>query len=155
MANTYTKIYIHAVFAVKYRQSLIPPSYASDLHSYMAGIITAEGQVPLRINGMPDHVHLAIRMRPDLSISDLMRVVKANSSKWMNQQKWMTGRFSWQRGFGAFSYNESQVPNLIRYIDRQQIHHSRQSFKKEYIELLEAFQVDYEPDYLFDWVGDY
>lgn len=152
MPNTYTKIYIHAVFAVKYRRALISKSFAEDLYSYIGGIIKAENQIPIKINGMPDHVHLAFAMKPSKSISDLMRVVKSNSSKWINEQKFTEIKFAWQRGFGAFSYGQSQLARLVRYIENQEAHHRKQSFKQEYLRFLRAFEIDFEEEYLFDWI---
>ncbi|MCB0546268.1 MAG: IS200/IS605 family transposase [Phaeodactylibacter sp.] len=152
MANTYTQIYIHAVFAVKYRQALIHEDYSERLYHYMVKVIKSEGQIPLQVNGMPDHVHLAIRLRPNASISGLMRVVKSNSSRWINEQKFLPHEFRWQRGFGAFSYGQSQVNRLIQYIRNQKAHHARKSFKKEYLRLLRAFEIEFEEEYLFDWI---
>jgi len=152
MANTYTKINIHAIFAVKHRQALIPKSFAPELYQYMAGIIKNEKQFPILINGMPDHVHLAFSMKPSISVSDLIRVVKTNSSKWINDQGVLNHEFAWQRGFGAFSYGQSQMGDLIRYIENQENHHKRRTFKEEYLGFLKAFQVEYKEEYLFDWI---
>ncbi len=116
MANTYTQIHLHVVFAVKYRAACIPPSHAAQLYRYITGIITARGQKLLAINGMPDHVHLLIGLRPDMALSDLLREVKAVSSKFINEQGWLAGKFAWQEGFGAFSYSTSQLSSVIGYI---------------------------------------
>ncbi|SHI88504.1 REP element-mobilizing transposase RayT [Hymenobacter daecheongensis DSM 21074] len=149
MANTYTQIHLHIVFAVRGRASLIPVARAATLYSYITGIITQQGQKLLAINGMPDHLHLLIGLRPDKALSDLMRDVKANSAKFVNEQHWLAAKFVWQDGFGAFSYGASQLPAVIRYIERQQEHHAIHSFQEEYRLLLEQFGVDYNPQYLF------
>jgi len=152
MANTYTKLNIHAIFAVKFRQAIIPKHISEQLYSYMAGIIKSEKQFPIKINGMPDHVHLAFSIKPTISVSDLIRVVKTNSSRWMNQQGILEHEFAWQRGFGAFSYGQSQMPDLVKYIENQEAHHRKRTFKEEYIGFLKAFQVEFEDTYLFDWI---
>lgn len=155
MANTYSKIYIHAVFAVKYRQSLITKDYSADLHSYMGGIIKSANQIPIIINGVADHVHLAFMMKPAVCVSDLMRLVKSNSSKWINDHKLTRCKFSWQRGFGAFSYGYSQTDMLYRYIENQEQHHRRKTFKREYLALLDSFAIEHQEEFLFDWImGD-
>ncbi|WP_375417661.1 IS200/IS605 family transposase [uncultured Hymenobacter sp.] len=149
MANTYTQIHLHVVFAVQGRRSLIPPAHAQNLYRYITGIIVQQGQKLLIINGMPDHLHLLIGLRPDKALSDLMREVKASSAKFINEQAWLPGKFSWQEGFGAFSYGASQLPQVIEYIKRQQEHHATRSFQQEYELLLERFGVEYNPAYLF------
>ena len=149
MANTYTQIHLHIVFAVKGRLSLIPSRNAATLYRYITGIITQQGQKLLAINGMPDHLHLLIGLRPDKALSDLVREVKANSARFINEQHWVAGRFAWQEGFGAFSYSASQLPTVIKYIERQQEHHATRTFQEEYRLLLERFGVDYNPAYLF------
>ena len=149
MANTYTQIHLHVVFAVKGRAAAIPSAQAERLYRYMTGIVTAQGQKLLAINGMPDHVHLLIGLRPTLALSDLVRDVKASSAKFINEQGWLPGRFAWQAGFGAFSYSASRLPVVIRYIEQQQAHHQRQTFQEEYRALLEKFGVAYDPQYIF------
>jgi putative transposase len=149
VANTYTQIYIHIVFAVEGRQNLIKPEHNDELQKYIAGIVSGQKQKLIAINNMPDHLHLLIGLRPDSSLSDLVRDVKANSSKFINEKHWVAGRFSWQEGFGAFSYSRSQLGTVIRYIQNQQKHHARKSFHEEYIALLEKFGVEYDPKYIF------
>jgi putative transposase len=149
MANTYTQIYIQVIFAVEGRQSLLYPDHNDELQKYISGIISGQNQKLIAINNMPDHVHLLIGLRPDISLSELVRDVKACSSKFINGKRWVPGRFSWQEGFGAFSYSRSQLGAVIRYIENQQQHHSRKSFRQEYIELLERFDVKYDPRYIF------
>ncbi len=151
MSATYAKVYIQAVFAVKYRQALINDSFSASLYRYMGGLIKEKGHIPLKINGMPDHIHLAISLRPRESISDLMRFVKANSSRWINQQGFLECKFAWQRGFGVFSYGESQVPRLKRYIENQKIHHQKRTFKEEYLKMLKLYNINYDEKLLFNW----
>ena len=149
MANTYTQIYIHAVFAVEGRQDLIKPEHNDELQKYITGIVSVQKQKLIAINNMPDHLHLLIGLRPDAALSDLMRDVKAGSSKFINEQHWVMGRFSWQEGFGAFSHSRSQLGTVIRYIENQQKHHARRSFREEYVELLDKFGVEYDQRYIF------
>ncbi len=152
MANTYTQIYIHAVFAVKYRQAIIPKSISQGLYQYIGGIIRNEGQVPLKINGMPDHIHLLFRIKPSANISVLMCQIKANSSRWLNQQGILPHKFAWQRGYGAFSVDHSRIPQLRRYIENQEFHHKNTSFKNEYVAILNTQGIEYEEHYLFEWI---
>lgn len=149
MANTYTQIYIHVVFAVEGRQNLIAPEHNDELQKYITGILSAQRQKLIAINNMPDHLHLLLGLRPDACLSDLVRDVKANSSRFINEKHWVAGRFSWQEGFGAFSYSRSQIGTVIRYIENQQKHHAKKSFREEYIGLLERFGVDFDRRYIF------
>ena len=149
MANTYTQIYIHAVFAVEGRQNLIKSEHNDELQKYIAGIVSGQKQKLIAINNMPDHLHLLIGLRPDAALSDLMRDVKAGSSKFINEQHWVAGKFSWQEGFGAFSHSRSQLGTVIRYLENQQRHHARRSFRDEYVELLEKYGVEYDQRYIF------
>jgi putative transposase len=153
MANTYTQIYIHVVFAVEGLQSLIAPEHNDELQKYVTGIVTAQRHKLIIINNMPDHLHLLIGLRPDASLSDLVRDVKAHSSKFINEKHWVNGRFSWQEGFGAFSHSRSQLGTVIRYIENQQKHHAKQSFRDEYVTLLEKFGVEYDQPYIFKTEG--
>ena len=149
MANTYTQIYIHTVFAVEGRQNLIKSEHNDELQKYIAGIVSGQKQKLIAINNMPDHLHLLIGLRPDAALSDLMRDVKAGSSKFINEQHWVAGKFSWQEGFGAFSHSRSQLGTVIRYLENQQRHHARRSFRDEYVELLEKYGVEYDQRYIF------
>jgi REP element-mobilizing transposase RayT len=149
MANTYTQIYIHIVFAVEGRQNLISPEHNDKLQKFITGIVSGQRQKLIAINNMPDHLHLLVGLRPDSSLSDLVRDIKAGSSKFIKEKRWVAGRFSWQEGFGAFSYSRSQLGTVIRYIENQQRHHAKQSFRDEYIELLEKFGVEYDRKYIF------
>jgi REP-associated tyrosine transposase len=149
MANTYTQIYIHVVFAVEGRQNLIASEHNDELQKFITGIVSGQKQKLIAINNMPDHLHLLVGLRPDSSLSDLVRDAKAGSSKFINRKRWVAGRFSWQEGFGAFSYSRSQLGAVIRYIENQQKHHAKKSFREEYVELLEKFNVDYDEKYIF------
>ncbi|WP_310397974.1 IS200/IS605 family transposase [Hymenobacter sp.] len=149
MANTYTQIHLQIVFAVQGRRSLIPAVHAQTLYQYITGIVSQQGQKLLAINGMPDHLHLLIGLRPDKALSDLMREVKANSSKFINEQRWLPGKFSWQEGFGAFSYGASQLSQVINYIERQPEHHTKRTFAQEYELLLQHFRIEYHPAHVF------
>lgn len=152
MANTYSQIYIHIIFAVQGRQNLIHKNHREELHKYITGIVQNRGQKMLAICCMPDHSHILTGMKPSISISELARDIKAGSSKFINENKWMKGKFNWQEGFGAFSYSRSQIDTVIKYILRQEEHHRRRTFKEEYIELLKKFEVEYDEQYLFKWV---
>lgn len=149
MANTYTQIHVHAVFAVQSKLGLIQKEWQSELYKYITGIIQMQQHRLLAINGMPDHVHILFGLRPVQSLSDLMQDVKASSSKWINERKFVNGRFEWQQGYGAFSYSKSQLPDVIAYIGNQEIHHKKKTFLEEYKEFLEKFEVPYDERYLF------
>ncbi|MCG9129943.1 IS200/IS605 family transposase [Candidatus Poribacteria bacterium] len=150
MADTYTQIYIHIVFAVKGRQRLIPKEHKETLHQYITRIITNKKQTMLRINSMPDHIHIFIGLTPDIAISDLVRDIKANSTKFINNNEWVLGGFEWQTGYSAFSYGRSQIDDVIEYIKNQEKHHKRITFQEEYLEFLQRFDVSYNPKYVFD-----
>ena len=149
MANTYTQFYIHVVFAVEGRQNLIKPEHNDELQKYITGIVSGQQQKMIAINNMSDHLHMLIGIKPDMALSNLVRDVKAGSSKFINEKHWVVGRFSWQEGFCAFSYSRSQLGTVSQYIENQQKHHAKKSFREEYVELLEKFNVDYDPRYIF------
>jgi len=150
MANTYTQIYIQVVFAVKGRQNLIKEQFRNELQKYITGIVSNRGQKLISIFCMPNHTHLLVGIKPNISLSDLVRDIKAGSSGFINQKHWMTTKFSWQEGFGAFSYSQSQLDDVVHYIEKQKEHHKKASFKEEYKLLLNKFKVDYQDAYLFD-----
>lgn len=152
MANTYTQIYIHIIFAVKGRQNLISNNIKEELYKYITGIVTNEEQKLIAINGMPDHIHVLIGLKPNKSLSDLVRDIKANSSRLINEKQWINGKFEWQTGYGAFTYSHSQLTNVINYIQNQEEHHKTKSFKEEYIEFLKSFDIDFEENYIFNEV---
>ena len=149
MANTYTQIYVHIVFSVHERQNMIRKEYKEELHKYIAGIIRNKRQKPIAINSMPDHIHIFIGMLPSIALSDLVRDIKNNSSKFINEKKWLHGKFSWQEGFGAFSYGHSQMEAVVKYIHNQESHHAKKTFKEEYLKFLKVFKVEYNDKYLF------
>jgi len=148
MANTYTQIHIHAVFAVQNRISLIQKQWQDELYKYISGIIANNGHKLLQIGGMPDHVHVLFGMRPIQSLSDLMQDIKGNSSLWINQKRLVRGKFSWQEGYGAFSYGKSQIDKVVKYIQRQEFHHKKRDFKEEYLELLKLFEIEFDERYI-------
>jgi REP element-mobilizing transposase RayT len=152
MASTYTQIYIHIVFAVKGRQSLIRKENKEELHKYITGIVRNKKQKMLAINSMPDHTHIFIGMKPNIALSDLVRDIKSNSSAFINEKKWVRGKFNWQEGFGAFSYGHSQIDTVIKYIHDQEKRHAKMTFKEEYLGLLKKFAVEYDEKYLFEWI---
>ena len=149
MANTYTQIHIQIVFAVQNRQSLIKNSWKQELYKYITGIVQNNNHKVLQINGMPDHIHMLIGMRPTQSLSTLVQQIKQYSSKWINQKKFINGLFSWQEGYGAFSYSKSQLPMVVNYIKTQEEHHKIKSFTEEYLDILKEFNVDYNEAYIF------
>jgi putative transposase len=154
MANTYSQIYIQIVFAVQGRQCLIQPDHKEEIHKYITGIVTRQKQKLLQINGVSDHVHLLIGLKPNIALSDLVRDIKADSSKFINERRWVKGKFHWQEGFGAFSYGHSQLDRVIQYIRDQEKHHLQNSFKHEYLALLHKFDIAFEDKYVFDFIED-
>lgn len=149
MANTYTQLYIHAIFAVKGRDNLISTKWKDELYKYISGIISNKDQKLMIVNGVPNHIHLLIGLKPTCTISDLVRDIKANSSKWINEKKYLKVKFQWQNGFSAFSVSQSGISNLIKYIKNQEEHHQKKSFKEEYIEFLEAYKIEFKNKYIF------
>ena len=149
MANTYTQIHIQAVFAVQNRNCIILNSWKDELYKYISGIVSANKHKLLAINGMPDHIHILFGYRPSQSLSDLMQDVKGNSSKWINEKRFVNGKFSWQEGYGAFSYSKSEVPGVIQYIMNQSVHHKSKTFTEEYSDMLKEFEVDFDEKYVF------
>ena len=152
MANTYSQLYIHIVFSVKGRQNLIQKHWKDELHKYICGIVNGKNQKVFAIGGVADHIHLLVSINPSMAISDLVRDVKANSSKWINEKRFLNTKFQWQEGFGAFSYAQSQLNNVIAYINNQEQHHQKKTFKDEYLELLRNFEIEYNEKYLFEWI---
>ncbi len=154
MANTYTQIYIQVVFAVQGRYNMIRKEHKEELNKFITGIIRNKKQKLIAINNMPDHAHIFIGMKPSIALSDLVRDIKNNSSTFINEKKWVRRKFNWQEGFGAFSYGYSQMDAVVKYIQNQEEHHARKTFKEEYLELLKRFHVEYDEKYLFKWVED-
>jgi putative transposase len=149
MANTYTKLHNHIIFTVQNRGCLIKQEWKNELYKYITGIIQNHNHKLLAINGMSDHVHILIGMRPTQSVSELVQDIKGDSSKWINGSKFIKGYFSWQEGFGAFSYSKSDVESVISYIANQEEHHKKKSFIEEYREFLIKFNVDFDDRYIF------
>lgn len=152
MANTYTQIYVQIVFAVKGRQNLISENIRENVEKYICGIVTNKKSKPIAIYCNPDHLHILIGLHPTISISDMARDIKANSSKWINEQELIQGKFVWQEGFGAFTYSKSQIASVVKYILNQTEHHKKKTFRDEYIQFLKNFEIDYNEKYLYDWI---
>jgi REP element-mobilizing transposase RayT len=152
MPNTYSQLYVQIVFAVKGRQNLISKNNREELHKYITGIVQNREQKMLAIFCMPDHIHVFVNIKPSISISDLVRDIKANSTKFINERNWIKGKFNWQEGFGAFSYSKSHIGNVINYILNQEEHHKAKTFKTEYLDFLEKFEIEYNEKYLFEWI---
>lgn len=152
MAGTYSQLYIQVVFAVKGRENLIHKEWRDDIHKYISGIIKGKDQKPIIVNGVSDHIHAFIGLRPSIAISDLVRDIKNNSSKFINDNKLTRGKFSWQSGYGAFSYSHREIETVYNYILNQEEHHKKKSFREEYMQFLTEFEVTHEEQYLFDWV---
>lgn len=153
-AGTFSQIYIHIVFAVKGRNNLIKKEWEEELYKYITGIIQNKGQKMLAINGMPDHIHILIGMKPSCCLSDLVREIKKSSNAFIKEKRFSKFKFEWQEGYGAFSYSHSALGNVIAYIDNQKKHHKTKSFKEEYKAFLMKFQIDYKNEYLFEWIED-
>ncbi|WP_167616810.1 IS200/IS605 family transposase [Maribellus sediminis] len=153
MANTYTQIHIHSVFSVQNRSCVIRPHWENDLYRYISGIIQNKGHKLLAINGMPDHVHILFGLRPNQSLSSLLQDVKSSSSKWINENHFVYAKFSWQEGFGAFSYSKSQISRVAAYIQNQKEHHKTKSFTEEYLQFLKKFDVPFDERYIFNPVA--
>lgn len=149
--STYSQIYIQTIFAVRGRDSLVNPEWEDRLYKYITGVVQNKGQKMIAINGMPNHIHFLIGMKPSCCLSDLVREVKKSSNEFVNENKFSKFRFSWQEGFGAFSYSHSQLNAVIPYIMNQKQHHKKQTFKEEYTEFLKQFKVEYDDQYLFEW----
>ena len=149
--STYSQIYIQTIFAIKGRENLIRPNWEERLYKYITGIVQNKGQKMLAINGMPDHIHFLIGMKPSCCLSDLVREIKKSSNDFVKESRFTKFRFNWQEGFGAFSYSHSQLNDVIAYVMNQKEHHKWKSFKEEYIEFLKEFKIDYNEKYLFEW----
>lgn len=151
MANVFSQLSIQLVFAVKNRNALIHTDFRDTLHQYIGGILVNQKHKPLAINSMPDHIHIFFGMHPNSNISDLVRDIKSDSSTFINERKLSRFKFNWQEGFGSFSYSMSHRSQVIGYIDNQQSHHKKRTFKEEYLEFLRNFEIPYGERYLFDF----
>ena len=152
MASTYSRLYIQIVFAVKARAQLLKKPWREDVFKYMTGIIKANNQKSIIVNGVEDHVHIFVGLKPTMRISDLVRDIKNNSSNFINKNKFTNHKFCWQEGYGAFSYAHSQIENVYNYIANQEQHHNQVTFKDEYLDFLKTFDIDYDEKFLFDWL---
>ncbi len=152
MANTYTQIYLQFVFAVKGRQSLLRDNFREELHKYITGIVENRKQKMIAINSVADHIHLLVGFGTTMTIADLIHDIKIASTNFINDHQWIPGRFSWQNGYGGFSYSRSHLDRVVKYILNQQKHHEKKSFKEEYIDFLEKYNILYDSKYLFKWI---
>ncbi|MFH0735081.1 MAG: IS200/IS605 family transposase [bacterium] len=152
MNGTFAQIYIQVVFAVKDREALLQKPWQEEVFKYIAGIITTKKQKPIIVNGYLDHIHIFFGLKPSMNISDLVRDIKNNTTKFINEKKFINGKFLWQEGYGAFSYSHSHVENVYQYVLNQEKHHQKKSFKEEYIEFLKKFEIVYDEKYLFKWI---
>ena len=150
MPSTYSNLLYHIIFSTKQREPLITLGWRDELYRYVAGILRGQDGLPLEIGGMPDHLHLVIRVRPDVSVSDIVRLVKANSSKWANERPDGMGRFAWQRGYGAFTVSVSQLDAVRQYVRSQEKHHRTRTFQEEFVEFLKHHGIEFDERYLWD-----
>jgi REP element-mobilizing transposase RayT len=154
MPGTYSQIYIQIVFAVKGRENLIGKNWKDELHKYISGIITKKGQKSIIVNGVSDHIHVFVGLKPSMAISDLVRDIKNNSCNFINDKKFVECKFSWQEGYGAFSYAHSQIEQVYNYILNQELHHHKKTFKEEYLDFLQKFELEYDEKYVFEWINE-
>ena len=152
MPNTFSQIYLQFVFAVQHRQSLIPQEHKEELHKYITGLVQNRKAKMLAVNCMPDHVHLFVGFKPTVLISDFVKEIKVESNEFINKQNWVKVKFNWQEGYGVFSYSQSQIDAVVKYVLNQEKHHQKRSFKQEYLELLEKFEISFEQRFLFDFM---
>ena len=154
MANTYTQLYTHIVFAVKNRRALIHKNREEELYKYITGIVQNKGQKMIAINGMSNHIHILVGLKPNCCLSDLVREIKKSSNQFIHLKKFTNYKFEWQIGFGAFSLGSSQLNKVINYIANQKEHHKRRTFHDEYIEFLKDYDVEFRKEYLFNWLDE-
>jgi len=152
MAGTFSQIYIQVVFAVNGRENLLQKDWRDEVFKYISGIIKNKGQKPIIVTGVSDHVHVFVGLKPSMALSDLVRDVKNNSTNFINDHTWVKSRFSWQEGYGAFSYSHSQIENVYNYILNQEPHHHKQTFQEEYTDFLKKFEIEHNVKYLFEWL---
>ena len=154
MPGTFSQIYIQVVFSVQNRECMIRTTWEEDLYKYISGIVRNKEQKMLAINGMPDHLHILIGMKPSCCLSDLVREIKKSSTEFIKEKKFSKFKFNWQEGYGAFSYSHSQIDSVIKYIMNQKEHHQKQTFKEEYLNFLKKFQIEFKEEYLFKWIEE-
>ena len=152
MPGTFSQIYIQTVFAVQNRECMIQSSWEAELYKYISGIVRNKEQKMLAINGMPDHIHFFIGMKPSCCLSDLVREIKKSSNDFIRDKKFLKYKFNWQEGYGAFSYSHSQIDSVINYIMNQKEHHKKQTFREEYLDFLKKFEIEFKDDFLFKWI---
>lgn len=152
MANTFSQIYLQFVFAVKGRQSLIKKENKEELQKYITGLVQNRNAKMLAVNCMPDHSHLFVGFKPSVLIADFIKEIKVESNEFINNKKWIKGKFSWQQGYGVFSYSHSHIDRVIKYVLNQEKHHYKKSFREEYLELLSRFEISFDEKYIFDFV---
>ena len=155
MANTYTQLYVHIVFTVRDREPIIPKEHKAELHKYITGIVHNRKQKMMQINSMPDHIHIFLSLTPNIAVSDLVRDIKVNSTRFINEKRWVAGHFRWQEGFAAFTYSHSQVDAVVTYIANQEKHHEQTTFQEEYLKLLDRFGIPYDKRYVFEASAEY
>ena len=153
MAHTYTQLYVQIVFAVKGRHALIDKSWQDELFKYISGIISNKKQKSIIVNGHIDHIHAFVGMKPNFTISDLVREMKNSSTEFINDNRFIKGKFLLQEGYGAFTYSQSQIDRVYKYILNQEAHHKKITFNDEYIGLLKKFEIPFEDRFLFEWVN--
>ncbi len=151
MANSYTQLYIQLVFAVKRRQTLIHRDWEDHLYRYITGIVQDNKHKLIRINGMPDHIHIFIIYKPSQPLPQLVENIKTSSGKFIREMGYVKHGFNWQNGYGAFSYSKSHIEKVIQYIDNQKEHHKKKNFQQEYLQFLKMHEIEYDPKYLFEF----
>ena len=151
MPNTFSQIYLQFVFAVQHRQCVIPSAHKEEIHKYITALVQNRKSKMLAINSMPDHIHIFVGFKPNVLISDFVKEIKVESNNFINNKDWIKGKFSWQEGYGVFSYSHSQIGSVIRYVQNQEKHHQKKTFRQEYLEFLEKFDLPFDEKYLFDF----
>jgi len=154
MLGRFSQIYIQVVFAVKGRNSLINPRWEEELYKYITGIVRNKNQKLLAINGIQNHIHILIGLKPSCRLSDLVREIKKSSNTFIKEKRFTPYKFEWQEGYGAFSYSHSALDNVIKYINNQKEHHRKKTFKEEYMDFLKKFEIEFKDEYLFKWIDD-
>jgi putative transposase len=152
MPNTFHQIYLQFVFAVKHRESLIQKQYKEDLHKYITGLVQNRKAKMLAVHCMPDHTHLFVGFKPSVLIADFIKEIKVESNEFINEKRWTKGKFSWQEGYGVFSYSHSHIDTVVKYVLNQEQHHQKKTFRQEYLEFLEKFEIPFEEKYLFQFI---
>ncbi len=150
--GTYSRIFLHFVFAVQNRHALLDSSWEESLYKYITGTVQGKNQLLIAINGHRDHIHILVSIKPVCVISELVREIKKSSTNFINSRHLCRKHFTWQEGYGVFSCDHRKIENVVNYIKRQKEHHQKFSFKNEYLELLDESDIEYNPEYLFEWI---